>query len=174
MLAYVKLKKLFRENDSSKYVHIAIASIRENLLYLIIIYLVLFDGTVMISIKYNQIIGNLVMFIMTLVISFIAFCRSAGIGINDDNLMIIRLKIFSFKANRVFQIPFDKIRSITVRKGILNTKLKISFISDVGKLEKQKYTFSTFILGNQEQQDNAKKLTTMLIELQKVIDKGDF
>ena len=52
--------------------------------------------------------------------------------------------------------------------------LKISFISDVGKLEKQKYSFATFILGNQEQQDNAKNLTTKLIELQKVIDKGDF
>jgi hypothetical protein len=56
----------------------------------------------------------------------------------------------------------------------VNTRLRISFISDEGKLEKQKYIFSTFILGNNEQQDNARKLTEKLIEVQKVIDKGDF
>lgn len=174
MLAFVKLKKLFRENDYKKYNHIAIGSIREHLLKLVIIYLVAFDLSVMLSVRVHQGLGSIVMFLLTIVFAFIAFCRSVGIGINDEGLMLIRLKPLKFEAKRVFEIPFDKIRSITVKKGLVNTRLRISFISDEGKLEKQKYIFSTFILGNNEQQDNAKKLTEKLIEVQKVIDKGDF
>ena len=174
MLAFVKLKRLFRENDYKKYKHIAIGSIREHLLKIIIIYLVAFDLAVMLSVRVHQGLGSIVMFILTMICAFIAFCRSVGIGINDDTLMFIRLKTFKFEAKKVFEIPFDKIRSITVKKGLLNTSLKISFISNEGKLEKQKYVFSTFILGNNEQQDNARKLTTKLMEIQKVIDKGDF
>ena len=174
MLAFVKLKKLFRENDYKKYNHIAIGSIREHLLKLVIIYLVAFDLSVMLSVRVHQGLGSIVMFVLTIVFAFIAFCRSVGIGINDEGLMLIRLKTLKFEAKRVFEIPFDKIRSITVKKGLVNTRLRISFISDEGKLEKQKYIFSTFILGNNEQQDNARRLTEKLIEVQKVIDKGDF
>ena len=64
--------------------------------------------------------------------------------------------------------------AVTVKKGLLKTKLSISFISDEGILEKQKYVITTFILGNAEQQDYAKKITAKLIEVQKIIDKGDF
>ncbi len=174
MLAYVKLKKLFRENDYKKYKYIALGSIRENLFKLIIIYLVLFDLSVMLSVRVHQGLGSIVMFIVTMVFAYIAFCRSTGIGINDEGLMFIRLKLFKFEAKKVFEIPFDKIRSITVKKGLVNTKLKISFISQEGRLEKQTYVFSTFVLGNPEQQDNARKLTSKLIDIQKVIDKGDF
>lgn len=174
MLAYVKLKKLFKQNDYGKYKYIALGSIRENMLYLLVTYLVLFDLSVMLSVRVHQGLGSLLMFVVTIVIAFIAFCRSVGIGINDDNLMLIRIKPFKFEAKRVYQIPFDKIRSITVRKGLVKTKLKISFISDEGKLEKQKYVFATFVLGNPEQQDHARKLTQRLMDIQKVIDKGDF
>ena len=41
-------------------------------------------------------------------------------------------------------------------------------------VEKKKYGFSTFVLGSAEQKDNAKKLYDKLVEVQKVIDKGDF
>ena len=174
MLAFVKLKKLFKENDYGKIKYIAMCSIRENVFYLIVTYLILFDLSVMLSFRIHRGLGSIAMFVITIIFAFIVFCRSSGIGINDNDLIIIRLKLFKFEAKRVFEIPFTKIRSITVKKGLLKTKLSISFISDEGILEKQKYVITTFILGNAEQQDYAKKITAKLIEVQKIIDKGDF
>ena len=103
----------------------------------------------MLSVRVHQGLGSIVMFVLTIVFAFIAFCRSVGIGINDEGLMLIRLKPLKFEAKRVFEIPFDKIRSITVKKGIVNTRLRISFISDEGKLEKQKYMLTIKVIAQE-------------------------
>ena len=64
----------------------------------------------------------------------------------------------------IYNIPVDNIKSITVSKFGLGVTLKISFISEEGRLEKKKYGFSTFVLGSAEQKDNAKKLLEGMIK----------
>ena len=173
MLAYIKLKKLFKRLDSKIKV-IVMSSVKVNLLYLIVGYLVAFDICNYIGYRINAILGAILMFFLPIVVVLGILTNKAGIGIKDDNLMIIHLKRFKMEDKYIYNIPFDKIKYITVSKFLLGVTLKISFISEEGRLEKKKYGFSTFVLGSAEQKDNAKKLYDKLVEVQRVIDKGDF
>lgn len=173
MLAFIKLKKIIEElNDNIK--EFVIANISFNLFYAIIFYLVAFDICSMISVHVNVKLGLILIFLISLLIPFLLFTQLACVGIGKDELLIIHLKRFKFKTKKVYNFPIDKIRNITVRKFLLSVSFKISFISEDGVLEKKKYKFSTFAIGKPEIKHYANKVYEKLVEIQKVIDKGDF
>lgn len=173
MMSHIKLKKMFKflNEDVKEYV---LASIKFNVLYAIIAYLVLFDLCTMISVRINATLGIVLIFLLSFFMCLVLFSRRAAIGIYDDGLLIINLKAIKVESKKVYNVPIDKIRSITVSKYGLGAKLKISFISEDGVLEKKKYSFSTFIIGSAERKKFAEDVYKKLVEIQKVIDKGDF
>ena len=107
-------------------------------------------------------------------LSIFCFARRAAIGITDGGLLIMHFKMFRLESKKVYDIPMDKIRSITVSKFGLGITLKISFISEDGILEKKKYKFSTFVIGSAEKRMFSENVYKKLVDIQKVIDKGDF
>lgn len=173
MLNHIKMKKMFKflNENVKEYVF---ASIKCNLLYLLIGYIIAFDVCGLIATRVNLKLGMVLIFIIFVVVPVVVFTRKASIGIGKDELMILHLKAFKVEVKKTFNIPVDKIRSITVRKIFSSVSLKISFISEEGKLEQKKYGFSTFIIGSAERREFAEKVYKKLVEIQKVIDKGDF
>lgn len=161
----------FLNEDVKEYV---LASIKFNILYAIIAYFVLFDLCTMVSVRINATLGVVLIFILSFLMFFILFSRRAAIGIYEDGLLIINLKALKVESKKVYNIPMDNIRSITVSKFGLGVNLKLSFISEDGILEKKKYSFSTFIIGSAERKKFAEDVYKKLVEVQKVIDKGDF
>ena len=88
MLAYIKLKKLFKRLDSKIKV-IVMSSVKVNLLYLIVGYLVAFDICNYIGYRINAILGAILMFFLPIVVVLGILTNKAGIGIKDDNLIIV-------------------------------------------------------------------------------------
>ena len=173
MVAYIKLKKLFKKIDR-EIKEITFASIKGRFLYLIVGYFIAFDLCTIISIRLSAVLGTFVLFIVSMVFAFLLFSNRAGIGIKEDNIMIIHLKKFKMEDKVIYNIPIDNIKSITVSKFGFGVSLKISFISEEGILEKKKYGFTTFIMGSAERQDYAKRIYNKLVSIQKIVDKGDF
>lgn len=173
MLNHIKMKKMFKflNENVKEYVF---ARIKCNLLYLLIGYVIAFDVCGLIATRVNLQVGMALIFIISIVVPFIVFTRRASIGIGNNELMILHLKALKVEVKKAFNIPVDKIRSITVRKFFSGVSLKISFISEEGKLEQKKYGFSTFIIGSAERREFAEKVYKKLVEIQKVVDKGDF
>ena len=173
MLSHIKLKKMMKFlNDSvNEYV---LASIKGNLLYLFVAYFIFFDLCSMVMIKINATLGIVLIFLLSMFLSVFSFARKAAIGISNDGLLIMHLKMFRLESKKVYDIPMDKIRSITVSKFGLSITLKISFISEDGILEKKKYNFSTFVIGSAEKRMFVDSVYKKLVDIQKVIDKGDF
>lgn len=167
------MKKMFKflNENVKEYVF---AGVKCNLLYLLIGYIIAFDVCGLIATRVNLKLGMFLIFIIFVVVPVVVFTRKASIGIGVDELMILHLKAFKVEVKKSFNIPVDKIRSITVRKIFSSVSLKISFISEEGKLEQKKYGFSTFIIGSAERREFAEKVYKKLVEIQKVIDKGDF
>ncbi len=107
---------------------------------------------------------------------FYLFSRRAGIAITENRFVFAKLKPIGNKIGRTYEIPVDKIKMITVRKFLSLKTVKMSFISDVGKLEKINFMFSSFVIGVNldEYRKNSLKIYNRLKEVEKVVDKGDF
>ena len=173
MLAHLKLKKIF-ENINKDVKQYVIANIGFNLLKVIIIFLIMFEVCALISTYINVVLGSSLIFVSTLAMSFVLFTRLACIGITNDELYILHLKTLKLEEKQIYKVPIGKIRNITVRKMLFTVSLKISFISEEGKLEKMKYKFTTFAIGKNEVRDFANIVYKKLVDIQKIIDKGDF
>lgn len=173
MVAYIKLKKLFKRIDR-EVKEITFASIKGKILYLIVGYFLFLDLSTIVSVRINSTLGGILLFLITVLFAFLVFVNRAGIGLRDDGLTIIHLKRFKVEDKKIYNIPFDKIKSITVSKFGINISLKISFLSEEGILEQKKYGFTTFILGSEERKKYANKIYDKLVEVQKIVDKGDF
>lgn len=165
-----KMIKFLNENIK-EYVF---AGVKCNILYLLIGYVIAFDLCGLIAARVNLYLGMSLIFVISVIVPFMVFTRRACIGIGKDEFLILHLKSFKLEVKKSFNIPVDKIRSITVRKFLGSVSLKISFISEDGILEQKKYGFSTFIIGSAERRSYAEKVYSRLVEIQKVIDKGDF
>ena len=97
-------------------------------------------------------------------------------ALSENRLIYVKFGHIGFKEKEVFEIPFSNIKSLTVKR-ILNYRLvKVSFISNKGKLEIKKFYFSTFMLGKKSKgyNESSKQIYDKLVEVQKVLDRGDF
>ena len=102
--------------------------------------------------------------------------KKAGIGITDKSIVYVIFKHFGYKEKRVYEILEEKIKRITVTKFLNFIFVRMSFISDVGKLEKARFYFSTFYIGfaSYDCKKNSLAIYNRLMEIQKKVDKGDF
>lgn len=102
--------------------------------------------------------------------------RKAGIALTENRIVYVKFGHIGFKEKDVFEIPYDKIKYITVRKILFFNTVNMSFISNTGKLEKIKVLFSSILIGpgHSKFKKNSKEVYDELKKIQKVIDKGDF
>ena len=130
-----------------------------------------------------SILKNFPITIYYIAISTLTFClilylssRRAVIGCGKNNFIFLKLSFIRLKAKEVNEIPYEKIKSIDLKKFLIFYFLKISFINNTGKFQKIKIAFSSFVFGlnNSEYKKSFKEVVNKLTEYQKILDKGDF
>lgn len=176
MFSYQIFCNRVRKHSEEKLKAIVYANWFGNTIIALVIALILSDFMSMLYIYSKNTI--FLLFYWIIFSSFILYLstRKAGVGITNNRIVYVRFRHFGYKPSRVFEIPFDKIKSITVSKILYMRFVKISFISDVGKLEKIKFLFNSFFLGFNmiEYKKNSNEVFNKLVEIQKIVDKGDF
>lgn len=171
-LFYNKIKKYSEE----KLGPVVFANWFGNTILLFVIFLLLNDFFLMLFMVSKIIIFKFLGDIAFVILLFYLCTRKAGVGLTKNRLVFVKFRHFGYRAKRTFEIPFDLIRSISVNKFLNLRIVKVSFISDIGKLEKIKFYFNSFILGfnMSEYKKSSEEIYNKLKEMQKVLDKGDF
>ena len=102
--------------------------------------------------------------------------RKAGLGISNNRLVFVKFKHLGVRINRFEEIPFEKIRNINIRTFMGTRIVFISYISSSGKLEKIRVYYANKYFGfdSDEVIKNRKEITNKLLDMQKVLDRGDF
>ena len=102
--------------------------------------------------------------------------RKMGIGLNDKMIFVNCLNFLGNKSKKVYDVPFDNIKYISVYKLLYINYVKLSFIDNGKRLVQLRFCFSDLIIGSwhSKQKENSKMMYNSLREIQKVIDKGDF
>ncbi len=115
-------------------------------------------------------------FILLVMLYLYLVNRKGLFGVTNNNFILIKLKMFWFKEKEVYEIPIEKIRYLDVKNIFGLVFVKMFFISDIGKFEKVKLICSKIVLGldRKEYKKNYKVVVDKLLEVQKVMDKGDF
>lgn len=174
MRNYQKITKIVNDYSEEKVEH-AISGLWNPNAWLIVIFFIFVYDFLMNMLYVFGYIPWICCMIMIIVGFFwyIQTCRM-GIGLTNNTIMYIRFSRFRLKPKDINQIQLDKIKYIDVRRQFGNTYVRIHFISETGKLKKIKFAFSKVLLGSETFRKNSLAITERLVEIQKIVDKGDF
>lgn len=119
----------------------------------------------------------LVLYILiSLFIFFMIATRKIGFGMTDTRFVYVKFKHIGYKEREVYEILFDKIKYLDVKKVFGMTYVKMSFIDETGRFKKLKFKYAPIVIGMSvdEQKTHGLRIWKKLEELQKVLDRGDF
>ena len=102
--------------------------------------------------------------------------RKCAIGMTDDSILILKYYNIGRSIKSVDDIKLDKITSLSHFKFFNYFFETIFYINNTNKIKKVKiiYKIKKHGVFGEEQENNAKNITNILLELQKKLDKGDF
>ena len=168
------ISKLVRKNSEEKVEHAIFGQYTNHTWLAFLCFLTIYYF----SLSFIRIIGLKIWMIIFVIIFLLYFIylvtRNVGLGITKNRFIYVVLRHFGYKEKKVFEIPYDKIKYIDVKKVFFNIFVKVSFISEVGKLEKIKFNFRTSLVGSENFRNDSKAIYNKLVEVQKIVDKGDF
>lgn len=172
IFGYESLLMKFRENSEEKVKSAVIGTWYGNTLMVLGI-------TLFIILFMSCIISNMMVFNVLYLIFFISIyiyisTRRASLGITKNNFVYIRFSHLFYKPKEVYEIQFDNIKDIKLKRFFCITNVVMTFISNDKKFRRVKFKFSSFVFGMLEQKKTSKEIYDKLKELQKVIDRGDF
>ena len=115
------------------------------------------------------------MLLLIFIFLFIAL-RRGSILLDEDKIFIVLFKPFGLVESKVYVLPLSRVRYLDVKGNILFRKVKISFISDEGRLTKLHLRFASILYspGSKDYKPVSNSVFNKLKEIQRVIDKGDF
>lgn len=147
-----------------------------NTILAIFIALILNDILLVILIKTVPILILISPFVVFFCLFLYLVTRRSIFGVTKNNFVYIKLRGFLLKEKEVYEIPIKNIRYLDVKSIFYLHFVKLYFISDIGKFKKVKFNYASFMLGfdKKEYQKNFKVVNDRLLEVQKVLDKGDF
>lgn len=144
-----------------------------NTLILIVVFFILnYFMSIMIP---NFIVYIICYCLLLILFLFLVINRKIGFGMGKNGFVYVIFSCF-YKPKKVYEIPFDNIKYLVVRKNFSVTLVNMSFIDKDGRLKKIKFRFNTMVFGlsTHEHKKNSLNIYNKLIELQKQIDRGDF
>lgn len=114
--------------------------------------------------------------VIMLLILFVLITNRVGIGINDSRLVYVKFSRIGFRSKKVYAMDLDKIKYLDVKKFLGNTSVKMSFIDGAGKLRRINFRYTKMVFGisSSDQCKSGDIIRNKLIEIQKVLDRGDF
>ena len=176
ILGYESLKAKVNNSSGEKCKNVILATYCKSILLLLFFVFFYTQYTIiMFASQYAKFF--LLMYILVMVyLVFVLVTNRVGIGINDEKLVYVRFSRIGFKTKKVYCIDFNNIKYLDVKKMFGSTSVKMSFIDGSGRLVKTNFRYTSVVFGisNNEQKKNGKIICDKLIELQKVLDRGDF
>ena len=163
-----------KRNSSEKMNYIVFANNVKNTLRGLISIIVAFF--VIFSIFRNGLVALIVYMVYVVAECFIMGNRKVGLAVNDKMMFLEYFTKFGYKAKELYDIPYDKIKYISVYKFLGVVYIKVSFVSYQKRFEQLKIMYSLNVLGllKSKQKENGMAIYEKLVEVQKVIDRGDF
>lgn len=151
--------------------HIIYASWSNNTFRILFLYF-LFDMLFLPLLSYYFFL-NILSFIFVFVYFY---TRKCGFAMSDNGFFYVRFSHFGYKAKEYYEISFDNVKYLSVRKFLFMNFIKMSFISDTGKFRKIRVYYSNSGIGLKYtlQGIGGKVIFDKLIEMQKVLDRGDY
>lgn len=174
MKKYQRINRILKELSEERLIHTLYGMWTQNTLLYILIFLLLYDMSTGIYLAYGFVIWFIIAFMMYLILMFLLLFRKVGIGITENRFVYVVFKRIGYKEKRIYEIPYEKIKYIVVKKFLGSVSVRMSFISDVGKLEKIKFNFKSIMIGSENFNVSSKAIYQKLLEVQKIVDKGDF
>ena len=173
---FESLKGILKRNSFEKIDGLMYASWYGNTFIAIIVALLLNDLLLAIFIRTVPIMAYVSPFLVLFGLYIYLVTRRAVFGVTKNNFVYAKLGRLLNKAKEVYEVPIKNIRYLDVKKILMITIVKLYFISDMGKFKKVKFTYSSVFIGldRKEYKKNHKIVTDKLMEVQKVLDKGDF
>lgn len=174
MRNYQEIVKLVKKNSEEKIDYAVFGVWTEYTFLAFLIFLFVYDLSIVLFGRFGIQVWLFIVLIMIFMFSLYFRTRKVGIGVTKNRVVYVKVSHLGYKEKKIFEIPYEKIKYIDVRKKLYLVFVKITFISDIGKLEKVKFNFSTFMAGSEDFKKNSIGVYTKLVNVQKVIDKGDF
>lgn len=102
--------------------------------------------------------------------------KRAGVGISYDTLIYCKYSNLLFRELKVEEIPLVKIQSLDVRKFGPAVSVKFTYINELGKVTEGSFKYPLWTISKYKERfkRSTKIIYDRLVELQKVLDKGDF
>lgn len=174
MRKYQEISKLVKKFSEEKVEHVIFGEWLKYTWLAFFIFLCTYDLSLTILWKFGIQIWIIVFLVIFVIYATFLNTRKVGIGISKNRLVYVKVSHLGYKEKKVFEIPYDKIKYIDVKKIFTLIIVKMTFISDVGRLEKIKFGFHTFMIGSENFRKDSKAIYDKLVEVQKIVDKGDF
>lgn len=119
----------------------------------------------------------LVLYIVVIIwILFMLFSRKIGFGMANDKFIYVKFNHLGYKEKEFFNIPFENIRYLDVKKRFGSVMIRMSLIDHTGKFRRLNISFAPMVFGFSvtEQKYSGFEIYNKLMEIQKVLDRGDF
>lgn len=147
-----------------------------NTIKIFLIMIVFFDILRLLIIRVNVPLYYILTTCIVLIVFGYISTRKAGLSLSENRLIYVKFGHIGYREKEVFEIPFLKIKDLTVMKFLNIRFVKISFISNQGKLERKRFYFSSVLVGKNYKQykESSQQIFEKLVEMQKVLDRGDF
>ena len=176
MRKYQEITKLVKKFSEEKVEHTIFGEWTKYTWVVILVFLLVYDLSITLFGRFGLQKWLFVVLIIFFIFSIYLNTRKIGLGVTKNRLVYVKVSHLGYKEKKVFEIPYEKIKYIDVKKFFSLLFVKMSFISDVGKLEKARFYFSTFYIGfaSYDCKQNSLAIYNRLMEIQKKVDKGDF
>ena len=157
--------------------HVVYASYSDKIVLIFFLYMFYTSYTFnMITYSSYPLVFLVLYILITIFVVFMLTSRKIGFGMTDSRFIYVKFKHIGFKPRQIYDIVFDNIKRVDLRKFMGVTYVKLSFIDETGRLKRIKFRYSPTVLGldKTQQKSNGIEIYNKLRELEKVLDRGDF
>lgn len=176
-MTFDKLDRRVRSRAKENLEAVTYARSREkNYIYILIILVVADLVHFVIGRMFKNHIGFIAMMIVIWFGIYFVFSRVSGFGLSDKSFIYIKYSNLLFREKKIEDILVDKVQYLDVKNRMFSTKVDLRYIDETGKANEINFSIPKFIVDKNKKRFkmDRENICNKLLELQKVLDKGDF
>ncbi len=176
MFNYDNLKNIIKKNTNEKIKNVIYTSWYGNTIKFIILIIFIVE-ILLFTISHFSLILYLILYVAILIFSIVYITtRKAGLALTENNLVCVIFYHLKNSPKETYEISKKELKNISVHKILYLYFVSLSFIDKTGRLKTKKLYFSTFMPGShsKEYKENCLQIYQELLEIEHIMEKGDF